>query len=390
MAKEEKGYWFSTENGTHIHAEEGENKEQAMSKKFKSFGKGKAKKDTTFEEINEKRINGKSKKHDYSEIFDEDYQRSWGVPDFKDENDVKTLNDIVEKAMEYDGDEGAIDISNNAMERIEELVKFSPEEQDKLATGTGEEIMDILRGKEKKELTFEGAVKNADDDVLDEQFGKDTPERKLVGAMKGQETKPAFDSVSSKQLTEEEIETKLKEVHSKLDPLEKEDNILFNKSLRTGEKYENKNKDEISKLSKESQSLRKQRDELRKNKAINHAKELGRKDYSDAFKDFYNDKGEFSKISGEDRIYAVYQYLETNPYLDENSVFQREFTENRSKYPNELEFKDDKFVISKSGNSYDHFKKKDGNWEHISVGTIYGLGMDLKNKLGKENLVKGK
>lgn len=28
MAKE-KGYWFSTENGTHIHAEEGESKEQA-------------------------------------------------------------------------------------------------------------------------------------------------------------------------------------------------------------------------------------------------------------------------------------------------------------------------------------------------------------------------
>lgn len=37
---EEKGYWFSTENGTHIHAEEGESKEQAMGKKFKSFKKG--------------------------------------------------------------------------------------------------------------------------------------------------------------------------------------------------------------------------------------------------------------------------------------------------------------------------------------------------------------
>lgn len=41
MANEEKGYWFSTENGTHIHAEEGESKEQAMSKKFSNFGKGK-------------------------------------------------------------------------------------------------------------------------------------------------------------------------------------------------------------------------------------------------------------------------------------------------------------------------------------------------------------
>lgn len=149
MAKEEKGYWFSTENGTHIHAEEGESKESAMKKKFSKFGKTESKKDSTFEEINEKRMSGKAKKHDYSEIFDEDYQRSWGIPDFKDENDIKTLNDIVEKAMGYDGDESAIDISNNAMERIGELVSFTEEEQDKLASGTGEEIMEILRNKEK-------------------------------------------------------------------------------------------------------------------------------------------------------------------------------------------------------------------------------------------------
>lgn len=42
---EEKGYWFSTENGTHIHAEEGESKEAAMSKKFKGFGKNKGQKE---------------------------------------------------------------------------------------------------------------------------------------------------------------------------------------------------------------------------------------------------------------------------------------------------------------------------------------------------------
>ena len=149
MANEEKGYWFSTEKGTHIHAEEGESKESAMKKRFSNFNKKEeTKENSTFEEINEKRMSGKTKKHDYSEIFDEDYQRSWGVPDFKDENDIKTLNDIVEKAMEYDGEEGAIDISNNAMDRIGELTTFTEEEQDKLATGTGEEIMDILRSKE--------------------------------------------------------------------------------------------------------------------------------------------------------------------------------------------------------------------------------------------------
>jgi len=89
-------------------------------------------------------------KHDYSQIFDEDYQRSYGIPNFSDENDVKKLNDIVEKAMEYDGDDAAIDISNNAMDRIGELVSFTDEEQDKIASGTGEEIMGILRSKEKK------------------------------------------------------------------------------------------------------------------------------------------------------------------------------------------------------------------------------------------------
>lgn len=124
----------------------------------------KVKKDNTFEEINDKRIGGKeTKKHDYSKIFDEDYQRSWGIPDFKDETDVKTLNDIVEKAMGL-GDEGSIDISNNAMERLEELVKFSPEEQDKMASGTGEEIMDILRSKEKTN-EFEKEIKSTADKI---------------------------------------------------------------------------------------------------------------------------------------------------------------------------------------------------------------------------------
>jgi len=33
----EKGYWFSLENGTHIHAEEGESPKEATQKKLKSF-----------------------------------------------------------------------------------------------------------------------------------------------------------------------------------------------------------------------------------------------------------------------------------------------------------------------------------------------------------------
>lgn len=110
------------------------------------------------------------KKHDYSQIFDEDYQRSYGIPKFEDETDIKTLNDIVEKAMEYDGEEGAIDISNNAMERIGELTTFTEEEQDKLASGTGEEIMDILRSKERTTKNESRKDKYGNPLVSDEAF----------------------------------------------------------------------------------------------------------------------------------------------------------------------------------------------------------------------------
>ncbi len=49
------------------------------------------------------------------------------------------------------------------------------------------------------ELSLENAIKGADDDVLDEQFGKDTPERKLVGAMKTQAAKETWPPQDLKQ-----------------------------------------------------------------------------------------------------------------------------------------------------------------------------------------------
>lgn len=219
MPKEEKGYWFSTENGTHIHAEEGESKESAMKKRFSNFNKkGEAKENSTFEEINEKRMSGKTKKHDYSEIFDEDYQRSWGVPDFKDENDIKTLNDIVEKAMEYDGDEGSIDISNNAMDRITELVQFSDEELDTLSMGTGEEIMDLLRSKEQPHLNIAKGHKLSPKELDKETKGlfksreegeKFINETKWDSEKDKQNAVKRLDSAFPKQLTKKGTETKL-------------------------------------------------------------------------------------------------------------------------------------------------------------------------------------
>ena len=377
------------------------------------------------------------KKHDYSEIFDEDYQRAWGVPDFKDEDDIKTLNDIVEKAMEYDGDDGAIDISNNAMERIGELTKFTEEEQDKLASGTGEEIMDILRSKEKKELTFEGVVKNADDDVLDEQFGKDTPERKLVGAMKEQSkpslkdrrkewrnnlsksgdeynkgTQELYRKLKSGEISRKEynqgmkalqeqyikLNTKpqrdrlavddelegydkqFKSIREELDPLEDEDSIAFNRHLMFNEPYdESKKNPRIAELNKQLKDVKDKRTDARRRLAKELGSQFGRKDYRKEI-----DSGELP--SGNDRVYAMYQKSLEEPYLDFKRMIANDVYDNVEKYPRKLEFEDDLYTISKSGGAYDHYKKEKGKWVHISTGTIAGLGDDLGDKLEEENL----
>lgn len=78
---EEKGYWFSTENGTHIHAEEGESKEQAMGKKFKNFGAKKEDKKSSKREKAEKW----AKEHGYTGLDDPEYERAYG--EFEDEEE---------------------------------------------------------------------------------------------------------------------------------------------------------------------------------------------------------------------------------------------------------------------------------------------------------------
>lgn len=379
------------------------------------------------------------KEHDYSEIFDGDYQRSWGVPDFKDEDDIKTLNDIVEKAMEYDGDDGAIDISNNAMERIGELAKFTEEEQDKLASGTGEEIMDILRSKEKKELTFEGAIKNADDDVLDEEFGKDTPERKLVGSIKedkpqtpslrdrrkewrnnlsksgdeyNQGTQELYRKLKSGEISRKEYnqgmkalqekyiksntkpqrdrlavddelegyDKQFKAIREELAPLEDEDSIAFNRHLMFNEPYdESKKNPRIAELNKQLKDVKDKRTDARRRLAREIGSQFGRKDYRKEI-----DSGNLP--SGNDRVYAMYQKSLEEPYLDFGRMIANDVYDNVEQYPSKLEFEDDLFEISKSGGAYDHYKKENGKWVHVSTGTIAGLGDNLGEKLEEENL----
>ena len=50
---EDKGYWFTTETGVHIHVEPGETKEQALHRKFGSKGTSKAPKSTTSRKVYE-------------------------------------------------------------------------------------------------------------------------------------------------------------------------------------------------------------------------------------------------------------------------------------------------------------------------------------------------
>lgn len=289
----------------------------------------------------------KESKIPYDQI-DGDYERSWGPVNFDSETNPDNLINFINKNI---GNDDIVDSLNNATDRLTELVKFSDEELDTLMGGTGEEIEELLNSKKSKGF---------------KSFGK------------------------KEELTEESIKKQLTEIHAKLDPLVKENDRAFIQHLRTGEPYQEKNKEEINKLSQQSKELRDKRDLLRKNKAIENAKKLGRKDYSKELENFYSEESGFKKLDGEDRIYALQQYLETNPYLDPNKVLQNDILNNRSKYPNEFEFEDTKYVISKSGGSYDWFKKRDGKWEHIAVGTIYGLGDDLNEKLKTENLVKGK
>lgn len=70
-------------------------------------------------------------------------------------------------------------VENNTF--ITENINYKYKIEEDLIEGCTKEI-----DEEKKDLTFEDAIKIADDEVLDDEFGKDTPERKLVGAIKGQ------------------------------------------------------------------------------------------------------------------------------------------------------------------------------------------------------------
>ena len=181
-------------------------------------------------------------------------------------------------------------------------------------------------------------------------------------------------------------EKEFKRIREELDPLEEEDNIAFNMSFMPGGKPYDKSKrnPKIDELNKQIRGVMDKRTALNRQKALQIGKPFGRKDYREGI-----DKEDYGQ--GNDRIYALYQYALENPYLDFGRIISNDIYENREKYPSKIEFGNDLYEISESGGAYDHWRKdKNGKWEHVSLGSIAGLGNDLEKRLEEGNIIEPK
>lgn len=143
--------------------------------------KGETQKDgKSFKTQGEKRpLNDAGEVVDESLDFDADYEEEFeDKPSEEDERQYvdKVMSDIADasdkKAFEY--------VSDN-IDELTEAGLISDETSDRLYNALDKKI-DEVNNDINKDLM--DAINMADDDILDEQFGKDTPERKLAGAMK--------------------------------------------------------------------------------------------------------------------------------------------------------------------------------------------------------------
>lgn len=205
--------------------------------------------------------------------------------------------------------------------------------------------------------TFEEAYKSAK--------GKDDTFGKINNARMGIKTK-SFD---------EEFE----ETKQKLNSLDHQRNKDIIKSINEGKEY--KDSEEYISVAKKFNELKKQRTKNREEAARNKMAKLGLKDYSKYLGDnYFDNKGVFKGegLRHEDRIYAIYQFSLANPSLDFGSLLADDITKNRDKYDDEFMIGNRKFIIGKSGWSYQSKNKTEKGWENVSTGNIPALATQIE------------
>ena len=185
------------------------------------------------------------------------------------------------------------------------------------------------------------------------------------------------------------VKGKIKELRTTLDPMKKEDSISFNKSLMYETPYTKNPK--LVELEKQHNDLMNERNTILGERADYLRDKLGRKDYSQFTGDnFWSKDGVFAGegLEKNDRVYAIFdKYYRGGESLDFNKLLADDIRKNRKLYNNEIKVGNDLYVLSENGNSYDHYKLDEkGQPQHISVGTIYGLGSSLEQALKEKNL----
>ena len=306
--------------------------------------------------------------------------------------DLDKQIDINKTAQRYEkslGKDKALDFAKNQYKNkiIEEsLQKLSPEtEVNKQPNSLSlkERRKEWHKGLREKEGLIQNAMKETNEkyrkgEIGNREYNKiynEVSKKYDVGAYPRRDRLPVENDIDA---NEKEFE----KVRGELQPLEEEDSIAFNTHLMYNTPYDEKKKNpRIAELNKQLSGIMTKRDELNRQKASQISQSFGRKDYRKEI-----DEESYGK--GNDRIYSLYQKSLEKPYLDFSRMIANDIDENREQYPDRIEFEDDLYEISESGGAYDHYKKENGKWEHVSTGTIAGLGRELEDKLEQENIVE--
>ena len=193
---------YDADNGQYLPELKGPNGETPTG--FKNFKKAKSE----FEKANDKRL-GKVKESD-KEKDDEDLTKE-EEHDYNEAEISEALGDYEYLITE---DSTVEDYGKSVAKQLgispEKVISVIKKEAPKEITNDMKmsKVLDKWYGKEDDDSEqLEKAIKNADKEVLDEQFGKDTPEGKLVSAMKGSEKEKSLDEYTDELFKETKLKT---------------------------------------------------------------------------------------------------------------------------------------------------------------------------------------